>query len=438
MKCIYCNAEDELTLSDIITYAITGAKVTKTFVCKAHNSFTNDMYEKKFVADLNFFRNQLGFSTRDGKSIKYIADISVDGTKIHNVKIRNRESLYSSQSVVAGFDDNGGKVLMAPMEKLDKISKGKANTIDISAVTLHKTFSAEEFLGFHALHSVAKIAYEWYCYINNIEEYTEECKEIVDYILGKLDGDFVNVIIERNYYYAIDQMSDIGTNALFQYDDVDGYRYVVFDFWKTIAYRIRICKSPNNNGNNVRSLFFELYLYHVDGSKSKTAFGTVPLDSNKKPLFFTIRPQDIKVDVWRAFVERIEKIMTTMVLSIHILKREVDLLASRLKKYDAGKIDVARLLGFEDNNVITTVNVICQIYLNKDKYDVSKTFNQNLRIILNLDSDTIARTQEDKIAYLKTLVEMDREKRLSEYLWNGINLFYEIYGNEMNLVQKNR
>lgn len=48
MKCIYCNAEDELTSSDIITYAITGAKVTKSFVCKAHNSFTNDMYEKKF------------------------------------------------------------------------------------------------------------------------------------------------------------------------------------------------------------------------------------------------------------------------------------------------------------------------------------------------------------------------------------------------------
>ena len=63
-------------MSDFTTYAITGAKVTKTFVCKAHNSFTNDMHEKKFVADLNFFRNQLGFSTRDGKPIQYIADIS--------------------------------------------------------------------------------------------------------------------------------------------------------------------------------------------------------------------------------------------------------------------------------------------------------------------------------------------------------------------------
>ena len=45
MKCIYCNAETELTLSDIITYAITGAKVAKTFVCQVHNAFTNKMYE---------------------------------------------------------------------------------------------------------------------------------------------------------------------------------------------------------------------------------------------------------------------------------------------------------------------------------------------------------------------------------------------------------
>ena len=47
MKCIYCNSEAELTSSDIITYAITGAKLTKSFVCKTHNAFTNDNYEKK-------------------------------------------------------------------------------------------------------------------------------------------------------------------------------------------------------------------------------------------------------------------------------------------------------------------------------------------------------------------------------------------------------
>lgn len=78
MRCIYCNSEIELTLSDIITYAITGTKLTKTFVCKTHNAFTNDKYEKKFVSELDFFRHYLGLTTREGDLIKYKADISVD------------------------------------------------------------------------------------------------------------------------------------------------------------------------------------------------------------------------------------------------------------------------------------------------------------------------------------------------------------------------
>ena len=434
MKCIYCNSEAELTSSDIITYAITGAKLTKSFVCKTHNAFTNDNYEKKFVADLDFFRNHLGLTTRDGKPIQYKADISVDGTELHNVKISNRESLYAPKDVVAGTDDNGNKILMAPMERIEKISKGKASTVDISDVIVHKTIEADSFLGFYAIHSMAKMAYEWYCYVNNIEEFKEEYCEIVDYILGNKDGDFVDVIIDGNYYFAMDKLSEIGTNAFFQYDDVDGYRYVVFDFWKTISYRVRICKSPNECFHDVRSLLFELYLYHIDGSKTQTAFGAFSIDSSTKPKFNTIQPQNVTIDIWRSFVKRIERIMSTMVLSVHTLKREVDKLSSKLKKYDAGKIDVARLLGFEENNVVTTIDIISQLHLNKDKYDVTKSFYQNLPIILNLDSDTVARTQEDKMEFIKSLVAMDKENKLSEYIWNGISVFNEIYENEMKLT----
>lgn len=435
MKCIYCNSEIELTSSDIITYAITGAKLTKSFVCRTHNAFTNDNYEKKFVADLDFFRNHLGLTTRDGKPIQYKTDILVDGTELHNVTISNRESLYAPKEVVAGFDDSGNKVLMAPMEKLEKISKGKASAVDISDVTLHKTISADSFMGFYAVHSIAKMAYEWYCCVNNIEDFKSEYKDIVDYILEKNDGDFVDIIIDRNYYYAIDQLSEIGTNAFFQYDDADGYRYVVFDFWKTIAYRVKICKLPQGTTIDSKALIFELYLYHIDKSKSKTVFGAYSLDDKRKSAFITIKPKNVSNDLWRNFVKRIEMIMSTMVLSVHTLKREVDELSSKLKKYDAGKIDVTRLLGFEENNIVTTIDIISQLYINKEKYDVKKSFNQNLSIILNLDSDTIARTQEDKLKFVKSLVALDKENKLSEYIWNGICVFNEIYENEMKLTK---
>ena len=433
MKCVYCNSEVELTSSDIITYAITGAKLTKSFVCKTHNAFTNDNYEKKFVADLDFFRNQLGLTTRDGKPIQYKADLSIAGTEIHNVKLSDRESLYAPKDVVAGTDIEGNKILMAPMERLEKISKGKVASVNISDVIVHKTVGSNDFIGYHAIHSMAKMAYEWYCYINNIEEYKEEYQEIVDYILGKTEQEVVDIIINGNYYWAIDHLSEIGTNSFFQYDDLDGYRYVVIDFWKTIAYRIRICKSPNDCLKKVRTLPVILYLYHIDGSKTQQVFGVVLLEENKQAYFETIRPQNITADIWRIFARRIEQIMSTMVLSIHILKREVKNLSTKLDKYDAGKIDVTVLLGFEENNIVTTIDILSQLYLNKGKYDMKKTFNQNLPAVLNLDSDTIGRTQEDKKKFVQLLVDKDKDNELSEYIRNGINFFNEIYENEMNL-----
>lgn len=433
MKCIYCNSEVELTSSDIITYAITGAKLTKSFVCRTHNAFTNDSYEKKFVSNLDFLRNQLGLTTRDGKTIQYKADISIDGTEIRNVKLSNRESLYVPKNVVVGTDTDGKKILMAPMEKLEKIRMGKAVAVNMSDVVVHKTVGSDDFIGFHAIHSMAKMAYEWYCYINNIEEYKVEYQEIVDYILGKDKKEIVDVIIDGNYYWAMDQLSEIGTNSFFQYDDIDGYRYVVIDFWKTIAYRIRICKSPNDCLKKVRTLLIRLYLYRIDGSKTQQVFVVLPQETNKQAYFETIQPQNITADIWGGFVSRIGKIMSTMVLSIHILKREVKNLSNKLKKYDAGEIGVPELLGFEENNIVTTIEILGQLYLNKDKYDMAKTFNQNLSSVLNLDSDTISRTQEDKKKFVQLVVDKDKNNELSGYIWNGINFFNEIYENEINL-----
>ena len=61
---------------------------------------------------------------------------------------------------------------------------------------------------------------------------------------------------------------------------------------------------------------------------------------------------------------------------------------------------------------------------------MTKSFDQNLSKILKLQDDTIIRTQEDKIYFVRFLMEKDKEKQLSEYIRNGINTFYKIYENE--------
>ena len=122
-----------------------------------------------------------------------------------------------------------------------------------------------------------------------------------------------------------------------------------------------------------------------------------------------------------------------MVLSIHILKKEVNKLSIKLNRYDSGKINVTLLLGFEENNTVTTIYILSQLYFNRDKYDRKKTFNQNLPILLNLDGNTIGQTKEEKKKFVQLLVDMDKDNELSEYIWNGIRFFNEIYENEMNL-----
>lgn len=438
MRCIYCNSEADLTSSDIITYAITGAKLSKSFVCHTHNALTNDKYEKYFVAGLDFFRNCLGLSTRDGKPIQFKADITVDGTEIHDVKISNRASLYAPKGVVAGVGDKGNKIIMAPMEKIKKISDTGITPVDISNVTLHKTISSDVFLGGYAVHSAAKMAYEWYCYANNIEELKDEYQEIVDYILGKNEDNLVDIVIDASYFSLIDQLSEVGTNAFLQYDDIDGYRYVIFDLWKTVAYRVKMGKSPKESCANTKELIFELFLYHIDGSKSRSVFGAYRTEGNQSPVFCTIEPQSITRELWMALVERIERIMSTFVLTINALKREVDILSSKLKKYDEGKLSAAQLLDYEENTAATVIEVIYQLYKSKEHYDRTKTFNQNLSSILNVDGDTITKTLEEKSAFLTQLMALDSEGKLSEYIWNGIHAFEEIYRYDVALAQSNK
>ena len=88
MKCIYCNNENDLTVSDIIPAALTGAKLRKRFVCRSHNSFTNDHYENAMIRRLDIFRNRIGLTERDGDPVRFSADLKIgEYTSEKNISI---------------------------------------------------------------------------------------------------------------------------------------------------------------------------------------------------------------------------------------------------------------------------------------------------------------------------------------------------------------
>ena len=121
-KCIYCNSED-LSVSDIISYGLTGAKLTKKFVCCKHNAFTNDNFEKKAISNLDFFRSSLGLSERKGADIKFKANVIIDGITVPNISVSGRKSIYDDKKRLFQTEDNGKKVLVGNIQKL-KQKKG--------------------------------------------------------------------------------------------------------------------------------------------------------------------------------------------------------------------------------------------------------------------------------------------------------------------------
>lgn len=278
MKCIYCNNGTELTDSDIIPFALTGAKVHRKFVCHTHNAFTNDNFERITIRRFDMHRNLLGLTERDGKPVRFCADLEIDGYKSKNVWISDKTSIVGdSKRKYRAVDEEGHQVLLGEMNDLLKIrgsSIDKITQINLANINVSGWYNLRDlFVSQEALHTVAKIAYEWHCYINEISEYIpEKYQDIVSYILTPDNQDeLVELVVSAPVWALMEMFSRTGSNMLFEYQDVDGYTYVIFGFWNVILYKIRICKSaaPNMELANC----YTCYLYHVDGTEDGHLYG---------------------------------------------------------------------------------------------------------------------------------------------------------------------
>lgn len=431
-KCIYCNSED-LTKSDIISYALTGAKLTRNFVCHEHNNFTNVNFEKEAIANLAFFRNALGLTERSGKLVKYTADVIVDGMTLHDAVLSGRASIYDDKKRLFPVEIDGRKGLVGNIEKLKTIkgaTEDKIHPVDMSGAYESFSFNMHELLASDAmLRTVAKISYEWYCYVNDINEFNNEYKEIVDCILLKQPVlNFVEICVGNTTYDALSQMCTEGSHGLCSYDDSDGYRYVIFDFWGTVIYKTRIC--PLDKPNAKQEHLYNFYVYNIDGEKSETVFGVLG------NAHIVSLPADKAVSQYGDyFREALSKLATTTILSLSKVKRLEDEVKKAFAKYKETN-DFLCLTDYESPKRYTVLKLIVDLYNYKENYSFKISFNENLKNLYSI-SDKLVTSEEEKKQFLQYLYGLHNNGDLNILIEEALDFFDTIYDHENQKEQLN-
>ena len=424
MKCIYCNSEENMTVSDIIPWAITGAKLQKQFVCKTHNGFTNDQFERKFISDVGFFRNQLGLTERYGDPVKYTADLIIDGHAIKNVSVSNKASIVAGKRLFSQVNNAGGKSVIGPTNKLQKINGAtldKIKPIDMSHVMVSKHLGSLEkiFISSEALHTVAKIGYEWHCYINNLEGYDDaKYKDIVDFLLNSDSVSMpVDLVVDAHIWNLMDHYSRMGSNMLYEYDDANGNTYVVFGLWNILIYRIRICNCNTSKLSNYS--LHNMYLYHTDKSSQETAFGIVGY-----PSVYAEPPKIGFNRVIGILKNRILNLEDRSITSKY-LNQNVQKIKNLLSAYETGNCTFEKLIDYEDNDRLLTLMVLENLWETRDEYNYSQSFDENIYQLLG-SGKHFHITQEKKREALQRYAGADREGTFSDKLKQFIQFFDQI------------
>ena len=421
-RCIYCNSTDDLTVSDIISCALTGAKLTRKFVCRQHNSFTNDNFEKTAIANLAFFRSALGLTDRGGNEIKYRANITMDGITIPDISISGRASIYEDKKRLFHAEQDGKKYLIGNVQKLEQkqgVDKANIKVVNLSDTVLSVSFSVHKLLASQEmLHTVAKIAYEWYCYINDIYGYDGgKYQKIVDCILlNSPIEDVVEVVVDLQIIEAFNGLCNLGSHGLFEYSDKDGYKYVIYDFWGVILYKIRIC--PAEVSGKIREK--QIYHYDIDGEKFQTTFFEVGT-----PHIPSLLPEEAIQQNHSCFVSKLEELLKTRVMTLRKLRALTDEIITALSKYKKTK-DIAQFVDYESPERVLTIYLLELLKAHEHEYDFSKTFNENLKKILGC-SEIYVTDEDKKRAYLEEIKKLHNEDQLIAHIELDIAFFEKIY-----------
>lgn len=280
-RCIYCDAIEDLSESDIVPDALTNARILNKNVCKiAHNNKFSDLFESKVIEALSFITNILDIKTsKSSKYPQYEAFATIDG-KEYKARIRDEREWFNGQIRVS--IDKTQK--FGAYDKIEKIAKGdEISTVGVNDRKFDSrvTIPADIFFDEAYYRMLSKIAFEWYCKENNVIGYHSEFDNIIRYITEGVGTRPVTIIQDEIVYELRSQIQNLGSHMLFGFETKDGKINVVISLFGLLMYRVVVSDViPSFCNNNF--LFTELRIdskkmehKHADYEAANTYFANI-------------------------------------------------------------------------------------------------------------------------------------------------------------------
>ncbi|WP_238882018.1 hypothetical protein [Clostridium sp. YIM B02551] len=264
-RCIYCGLSGELSKSDIIPDALTNAKIINPKVCRIeHNNKFSDLFEDEVIGKLAIITNELDIkSSKSKKYAPYEAKVMVAGTE-YSTKITSEAELFRNKKM-RSVD---GKSLLGPIDEIRKIktaSDTNIKEIDINQIEIEKRVNIDfsVFFSQAMYRMVAKIAFEWFCLNNDVNDKINSFDPIIKFIINGTGDGLVSIVSNSELYDLINRTMDFGSHTLLSYIGDDGSVNILVSLFGMAVYNIRVSDSV------------------IDECKNNVLFQTLSLDAKR-------------------------------------------------------------------------------------------------------------------------------------------------------------
>ena len=248
--CIYCGESNDLSVSDIIPDALTNGKICNRHVCRIkHNNRFSDAFEFEVIDGLSAIRNALNVKSSKGKSYaKYATEVIIDGTT-YNTKISSDTELFNGERILRSED---GKHFLGPMDKLAQFKSAKiedVSKVNINEIGIEKriTFDLSIFFCDSMYRLMAKIAFEWYCLCNDIQNKCDGLESVIQFITEGIGENPVNILCGGEEQSFNSMIADIGNHTLISYVPENGSLNVLISLFGIALYNVKLSESVPEN-----------------------------------------------------------------------------------------------------------------------------------------------------------------------------------------------